>query len=53
LLIPIRCNKSPAVAVADQIRAVAKERLRSRIGTANAAEMEAVEAGLRQVLELP
>ena len=32
ILIPISCDGRPAVAVTDQIRAIAKERLRSRLG---------------------
>jgi mRNA-degrading endonuclease toxin of MazEF toxin-antitoxin module len=40
------------VAVTDQIRAVSKERLGERLGEASLADMEAVEAGVRRVLEL-
>ena len=52
ILIPISCDGQPVVAVSDQIRAVAKERLRSRLGTVSAAEMAALEDGLRQILQL-
>jgi mRNA-degrading endonuclease toxin of MazEF toxin-antitoxin module len=38
--------------VSDQIRAVAKERLRGRIGIVSAEEMAALEDGLRQIMEL-
>jgi mRNA-degrading endonuclease toxin of MazEF toxin-antitoxin module len=40
------------VAVTDQIRAVAKERLEKRLGEASSADLEAVEAGVRRILEL-
>jgi len=33
ILVPVTCDCQPAVAVRDQIRAVAKERLRAGIGT--------------------
>ena len=52
LLIPVRCAGRDAVAVIDQIRAVAKERLETRLGELSPAELDAVEDGLRQVLEL-
>jgi len=40
------------VAVSDQIRAVAKERLHSRLGTVTSEEMAALEDGLRQIMQL-
>jgi len=40
------------VAVVDQIRAVAKERLQSRIGVLTEPEMEAIVDALQQVLDL-
>lgn len=52
ILIPISCDGRPAVAVSDQIRAVAKERLRSRLGVVTPEEMVALEDGLRQVMQL-
>lgn len=52
LLIPISCDGRPAVAVSDQIRAVAKERLRSRLGALTGQEMAALEDGLRQIMQL-
>ncbi len=52
ILIPISCGGQPAVAVSDQIRAVAKERLRSRVGVATLEEMAALEDGLRQIMQL-
>ena len=52
ILIPFSCDGRPAVAVSDQIRAVAKERLRSRLGVVTPEEMTALEDGLRQVMQL-
>ena len=52
LLVPVNCGGRRVVAVIDQIRAVAKERLERLIGEMVAEDLEAVEDGLRQVLEL-
>jgi len=52
ILIPISCDGHPAVAVSNQIRAVAKEHLRSRLGTVTPDEMAALEDGLRQIMQL-
>jgi mRNA interferase MazF len=52
ILIPISCDGRPAVAVPDQIRAVAKERLRSRLGVVTTEEMAALEDGLKQIMQL-
>ena len=52
ILIPITCDGRPAVAVSDQVRAVAKERLRSRLGVVADDEMAALEDGLRQIMQL-
>ena len=52
LLIPITCDGRPAVAVSDQIRAVAKERLRGRLGIVTDDELAALEEGLRQIMQL-
>ncbi len=52
ILIPISCEGHPAVAVSDQIRAVAKERLRARLGSVTQDEMAALEDGLRQIMQL-
>jgi mRNA interferase MazF len=52
ILIPISCDGHTAVAVSDQIRAVAKERLRSRLGVVAAEEMTVLEDGLRQIMQL-
>ena len=52
ILIPISCDGHPAVAVSDQIRAVSKARLRSRLGLVTKEEMAALEGGLRQIMQL-
>ncbi len=52
LLVPVSCAGRPAVAVTDQVRAVAKQRLARRIGELSAEHLNAVEEGLRIVLEL-
>ncbi len=46
----VDCGAVSGVAVIDQVRAAAKERLGSRAGRLAADEMKAIEAGLRQVL---
>ncbi|MCC6861491.1 MAG: type II toxin-antitoxin system PemK/MazF family toxin [Bryobacterales bacterium] len=52
LLIPVVCGGQAGVAVIDQIRAVAKERLLRPMGSLSTQHMEAVEHGLRQILEI-
>ena len=52
ILIPVTVDGRPCVAVSDQIRAVAKERLRSRLGVVEDTEMAALEGGLRTILQL-
>ena len=52
LLVPVRCDGREVVAVTDQIRAIAKQRLDRRSGELSVADLEAVEQGLREVLEL-
>jgi mRNA interferase MazF len=52
ILIPITCDGRPAVAVSDQIRAVAKERLRSRLGAVAEEELAVLADGLRQIMQL-
>ena len=50
ILVAVSCGGKPAVAVVDQIRAIAKQRLRSRIGLLSEPEMEAICEALRQIL---
>ena len=52
LLVPMDCAGRAVIAVVDQIRAVAKERLQQRLGAVSAGHLQAVEEGLRQILEL-
>ena len=52
LLIPVTCQSRRVVAVIDQIRAVAKERLQKPAGMLPAEQMEAVEQALREILEI-
>ena len=52
ILIPITCEGRLVVAVSDQIRAVAKERLRSRLGLVGEEEMAVLEDGLRKIMSL-
>jgi mRNA interferase MazF len=52
ILIPISCDGHQTVAVSDQIRAVTKERLRSRLGVVTKEEMAELEGGLRQIMQL-
>ncbi len=52
LLVKIIVEGRNGVAVIDQIRAVSKERLQSRIGVVSDAELTAIEDALREVLEL-
>jgi mRNA interferase MazF len=52
LLVPVRCDGREVVAVTDQIRAIAKQRLDRRSGELSFEDLEAVEQGVREVLEL-
>jgi mRNA interferase MazF len=52
LLVPLTCQRRPAVAVIDQIRAVTKERFLDRIESISAQHLRSVEDALRNILEL-
>ena len=52
ILIAVNCAGKFSVAVVDQIRAIAKERLQARIGVLAEPEMEAIGDALQQILEL-
>ena len=52
LLVPVRCDGREVVAVTDQIRVIAKQRLHKRLGELSSEDLEAVEQGVREVLEL-
>ena len=52
LLVPVQCEGRDVVAVTDQIWAIAKQRLDKRLGELSTKDLEAVEHGVREVLEL-
>jgi mRNA interferase MazF len=52
LLVPVRCDGRVVVAVTDQIRAISKQRLDRRLGELSYEDLDAVEQGVREVLEL-
>jgi len=52
LLVPVRSDGRDVVAVTDQIRAVSKQRLDCRMGELSLKDLQAVEQGVREVLEL-
>ena len=52
LLVPVDCAGKRVIAVVDQIRAVAKERLHRRLGGLSPANLNSVEEALRTILEL-
>ena len=52
LTVRVMCAGRPVVAVIDQIRALAKERLTRRIEDLSPQDLQAVESGLREILEL-
>jgi mRNA interferase MazF len=52
LLVPVNCAERDVVAVTDQIRAVAKERLLERIADVSSTDLAAVATGVRRILEL-
>jgi mRNA-degrading endonuclease toxin of MazEF toxin-antitoxin module len=52
LLVRVRCDGREVVAVTDQIRAIAKQRLDQRLGELSSEELETIEQGVREILEL-
>jgi mRNA-degrading endonuclease toxin of MazEF toxin-antitoxin module len=50
--VPVRCEGRDVVAVTDQIRAVSKQRLDRCMGTLSSEHLDAVEQGVREILEL-
>ena len=52
ILVPVRCDGRDVVAVTDQIRAVSKERLDRLLDSLSEADLESIEAGVREILEL-
>jgi mRNA-degrading endonuclease toxin of MazEF toxin-antitoxin module len=51
-MVSVQCSGRPAVALIDQVRAVAKDRLVRHIETLSVEHLQAVEDGLREILEL-
>jgi mRNA interferase MazF len=52
VLVSVTCSGLPAIAVIDQVRAVAKERLVRLIENLSAEHLQSVEDALREILEL-
>jgi mRNA interferase MazF len=52
LLVSVCCDGRNVVAVTDQIRAVARQRLDRRMGELSIDDLKAVEQGIREILEL-
>ena len=50
--VAVHCGGRPGAAVVDQIRAISKQRLQSRIGVLGEREMEAISDALQQILDL-
>ena len=52
ITVPVSCQGRPAVAVVDQVRAIARERLVERVGAAPEDELAAVLTALAEILEI-
>jgi mRNA interferase MazF len=52
ITVPVTCQGQPAVAVIDQIRAVAKHRLKSKLETMSAADLAAISRAISTILEI-
>ena len=52
ITVPITCQGQPAVAVVDQIRAVAKHRLRSKLESMSSGDLAAINRALSTILEI-
>jgi mRNA interferase MazF len=53
ITVPVVCQGKAAVAVVDQVRAIVKHRLISRIEVAPTETLQAVEDALARILEIP
>lgn len=51
-MVSVTCSGQPAVAVIDQVRAVAKERLVRHVENLSAQHLQSVQDALREILEL-
>jgi mRNA interferase MazF len=52
ITVAVNCQGRPAVAVIDQVRAVAKHRLQSRIETLDSKDLSAITRALSTILEI-
>jgi mRNA interferase MazF len=52
LTVPVTCQGKGAVAVVDQVRAIARHRLRSRVEVASQEDLASVGEALARILEL-
>jgi mRNA interferase MazF len=52
ITVPVTCQGQASVAVIDQIRAVAKHRLQSKMGTLATKDLEAITRALSTILEI-
>jgi mRNA interferase MazF len=52
MMVAVKCAGKAAVAVVDQVRAVAKERLRNIMGSLGERDMKAIENALKEILDL-
>ena len=52
ITIPVTCQGRPAVAVIDQIRAVAKHRLKSKLETMTRSDLDAIGSAISTILEI-
>ena len=52
ITVPITCQGKSAVAIIDQIRAVAKHRLRTRVEVAGSEDLEVVVKAVAEILQL-
>jgi len=52
ITVPVTCQGQPAVAVIDQIRAVAKHRLQSKVETMTSADLAVIARAISTILEI-
>jgi len=52
ITVPVTCQGQPAVAVVDQVRAVAKHRLKSRLETMTRFDLDSIGRAISTILEI-
>jgi len=52
ITVPVTCEKRPAVAIIDQLRAVGKHRLSTKIETMNKIDFTSIEKAIGTILEI-